>query len=81
MLNLDAALQARSMLVTAPSLKTSSEPPHIIPLPFSPIIGLNMSAHAEKRIAERITRSRGRVLLVMDEQPPDLVRMLRSNGN
>ena len=78
MLNLDAPLQAQSMLVTAPLLKTPSRPLHIISLPFSPIIGLNMSAHVEKRVAERITRSRGRVLLVMDAQQPDLVRMLRS---
>ena len=80
MLNLDAPLQAQSMLVTAPLLKTPGRPLHIISLPFSPIIGLNMSAHAEKRVAERITRSKGRVLLVMDEQQPDLVRMLRSKG-
>jgi two-component system, cell cycle response regulator len=83
MLNLDAALRTQSMLVTAPSLKIPGRPPTINSLPFLVVAGLNMSdmsARAEKRIAEKITRSRGRVLLVMDEQQPALVRMLQSKG-
>jgi diguanylate cyclase (GGDEF)-like protein len=80
MLNLDAAPQSQSMLVNAPSIeaiRTSSPHKFVNVLPFT---GFRMSAYAEKRSAEKSARSRGRVLLVMDEKQPDLVNRLQAKG-
>jgi len=80
MLNLDAAIQTQSMLEAAPLLKILNRPPRIDLLPFSPFIGVHMSAQAEKRSAEKSARARGRVLLVMDEAQPGLVSVLQAKG-
>ena len=66
--------------MTAPLFNTLGSPPHINPSSLSNILGSSMSAHAEKRTAKRSARSRGRVLLVMDEEQPRLVKMLQEKG-
>lgn len=80
MLNLDAAPVGRSILELAPSMKFSSRPP--LPLPSSNLnlLGRNMAAQFETRIAEKGTRSRGRVLLVSDEAQPMLENLLDAKG-
>jgi len=80
MLNLDAAPVVQDILVFAPLVISRSRPPHAkLSEPLS-LSGSRMSAHAEKRIAERNARSRGRVLLVMDDEQADLVQTLRTKG-
>ena len=80
MLNLDGAPVDRSILEPAPARKTPKRPPHEISLDTLPLSGLNMSAHAKKRSAERSARSKGRVLLVTDDEQPLLVEKLSEIG-
>src|SRR5881409_2575663 len=79
-LNVDAPRVVQSILMSAPSLKTSSRPPHVNTSSILTLIGRNMSAHAEKRIANKSARSTGRVLLVTDDKQPMLVEMLLAKG-
>ena len=79
MLNLDAMSVVQDILRVAP-FRSSSRPPHTYSSSLLKLPAQNMSAHAEKRIAERNARSTGRVLLVTDEQQPRLVQLLRGKG-
>jgi len=80
MLNLDAPLVGQSILITASSLTTFDNPPHLGPASRFTMSGRFMSAYAEKRIPEKRTRTRGRVLLVSDHDQPTLVSMLEARG-
>jgi two-component system cell cycle response regulator len=80
MLNLDVAPVAQSILVPAPETQTSVPPHHANSSASSTLIGLNMSAHAKKRLAERSARSKGRVLLITDDEQPALVKLLSQKG-
>lgn len=80
LLNLDAGPRLQSILALALFSKTSGHPPRIISSSWLTLTALNMPAHAEKRTAEKIARSRGRVLLITDEEQPELLRMFQEQG-
>jgi diguanylate cyclase (GGDEF)-like protein len=79
-LNLDGVPLPQSILMSAPILKTPGNPLHTNPPSLLTLQGRIMSAHAEKRIADKNARSRGRVLLVADNEQRLLVQMLRAKG-
>ena len=80
MLNLDADPVAKGILSSAPLLKTLDRPPLTKLSTLLPLVGLNMAAQAEKRIADKGARARGRVLLICDEEQPSLLAMLAAKG-
>jgi len=79
-LNLDAAPVAQSILVSAPFLNTFGNPLQLKLNCLAILVSRDMSARAEKRIADKDGRSRGRVLLVTDHEQPMLIDMLKARG-
>ena len=80
MLNLDVAAVGKSILMRAPTMITPGRPPHTNPSSSLTLPGMNMAANAKKRGLERTTRSRGRVLLISDDEQPYLVDGLVERG-
>src|SRR5215204_4528071 len=80
MFNLDAAPVAQSILEPAPWLQTPCAPPHKTPSSDLTILHHNMTTYLEKRLVEKPNRSRGRVLIVTDEDQPRLYELLEAKG-
>ncbi len=80
MFNLDGAPVTQSILMLAPSLKTSGRPPRTKPSSELHLLRLNMAAFLEKKTVEKNVRSRGRVLIVTDESQPLLAKLLAAKG-
>ena len=80
MFNLDAAPVAQSILESAPWLQTPSAPQHTTPSSDLTLLRPAMATYLEKRLVEKPNRSRGRVLIVTDEEHPRLAELLEAKG-
>ena len=80
MFNLDAAPVAQSILRPAPWFQNPCAPPHKKPSSDVILLRPDMTTYSEKRLVEKANRSRGRVLIVTDEEQPQLAELLEAKG-
>ena len=81
MLNLDDALQSRSILALPHSLKLSESPPRISLFDLSVSTALNMTPRAEKELITKPSdRARGRVLLIAEERDTEFADEVAARG-
>jgi diguanylate cyclase (GGDEF)-like protein len=61
-------------------MTTSGRPPHTNPSSSLTLPGIHMAENAKKKGLDRTARSRGRVLLIIDDEQPELVDSLTERG-
>ena len=66
--------------MAAPAEQISERPPQANYSASLILPGLNMSAHAKQRITQRSARSKGRVLLITDDEQQTLIERLVAEG-